>query len=46
MSAMTTNKIKKGYVKVLGKEVKIGSKKHLALLDQIRIWNQTPLNQR
>lgn len=43
---MTTNDIKKGYVKLLGKVVKIGSKKHLAMLDQIRIWNQTPFNER
>lgn len=43
---MTANEIKAGYVKILGKVVKIGSKKHLRMLDEIRIWNQTPFNQR
>lgn len=40
---MTTNT---KTVKLLGKEVKVGSKKHLKMLNEIRIWNQTPFNQR
>lgn len=43
---MTTNVIKAGYIKILGKVVKIGSKKHLKMQNEIRIWNQTPLNER
>ena len=46
IGAMETNEIKKGYVKLLGKLVKVGSKKHQRMLEEIRVWNQTPFNER
>ena len=42
----TLEPLKKGYTRLLGMTMKIGSKKHTRLLEQIRIWNQTPFNER